>query len=436
MNRLVHFLSDYGMLVVLIVLCAIFSVLTIEKRSAVGADGAASLAVQISGGFEKDDAIFVAAGTSPDDDAFLEKLEAELKAAGFTNVTTGQGGPPTIKSVLREMETKPAVIAVSPSAAGLRIWGDVADVPRLAPKEGFWPVFLNRQNLLSVASQISVIAIMAIGMTLVIITAGIDLSVGSLLAFTSVATAWAIEALGAEGAGVSGMLLGSLFGIFAGALWGLFSGTMVTAFRLPPFIVTLAVMLMASGLAYVWTNGNSIHDLPKSYTWLGRGFTFGIPTSLILMIVLYVAAHFMMSRTALGRYIYAVGGNPEAARLSGVPVKLVLLVVYTLCGLLAGLAGVVTTSRLESGSPTFGDLAELMVIAAVVVGGTSIAGGSGRIFGTLIGAFIISVIQNGLNLMGVTQYWQKFVLGAVILGAVLLDRFKHTWLDPNRLAED
>ncbi len=433
MKFLLNFLSDYGMLLVLIALCAVFSVLTLGKQIPTGAEGAAALSAEIVSDFDKAGLVFVAAGTTPDDAEFASMVAKNLGDSGFGNVVSVHGTPPKVKAALREVDGELMVIAMSSSVSGWNIWGDVSDVPRVFPVEAYWPTFLNRSNLLNVASQISVIAIMAIGMTLVIITAGIDLSVGSLLAFTSVATAWSLEKMGAEGAGMTAMVLGSFFGIMAGGFWGLFSGGMITLFRLPPFIVTLAVMLMASGLAYVWTDGNSIHDLPPDFIWLGRGFVFGIPTSLILMLALYLTAHLVMTRTALGRYIYAVGGNPEAARLSGVPVRRVLIVVYFLCGLLAGVAGVVTTSKLEAGSPTFGDLAELMVIAAVVVGGTSIAGGAGRIFGTLIGAFIISVIQNGLNLMGVTQYWQKVVLGGVILIAVLLDRVKHKLFNPKRL---
>jgi ribose transport system permease protein len=172
-------------------------------------------------------------------------------------------------------------------------------------------------------------------------------------------------------------------------------------------------------------DGQSIYEIPASYVWLGQGTDlFSIPNAVVLMLVTYAIAHGVMSRTVLGRRIYAVGGNSEAARLSGISVSSVLLVVYTLCGALAGLGGVIVTSQLKSASPTYGLSYELYVIAAVVVGGTSLSGGYGRIFGTLIGAFIIAVIQNGMNLTGVESYRQKIVLGLVILGAVLLDQVR------------
>jgi ribose transport system permease protein len=184
-------------------------------------------------------------------------------------------------------------------------------------------------------------------------------------------------------------------------------------------------MLVASGLAYNLADGQSINQVPERFIWLGRGAdVLRIPNAVVLMLSLYALAHLMMTRMVIGRYIYAVGGNPEAARLSGVPVRRVLILVYTVCAALAGLGGVVMASQLKSGAPTYGPMYELYVIAAVVVGGTSLAGGQGKIHGTLIGALIIAVIQNGMNLLGVESYTQKIVLGLVILGSVLLDRLK------------
>jgi ribose transport system permease protein len=216
-----------------------------------------------------------------------------------------------------------------------------------------------------------------------------------------------------------------LAGILVCAMVGLYSGAMVAGFKIPPFIATLAVMQVANGLAYIFAKGQSIYEIPDAFTWLGRGLGwFSIPRAVVLMALIYLAAHILMSRTALGRRLYAVGGNAEAARLSGVNVGAVLLFAYTFCGALAGVGGVLLASQLKSGSPTYGLSYELYVIAAVVVGGTSLSGGEGKIFGTLIGALIIAVIQNGMNLTGVESYTQKVVLGAVILGAVLLDMLK------------
>ena len=270
------------------------------------------------------------------------------------------------------------------------------------------------------------IAIIAIGMTMVIITGGIDLSVGSLVAFSAVLTAWFIQQFGGTGAGVMGMIGASLGAVLLCGAVGAFSGIMITRFKLPPFIATLGVMQVASGIAYIISQGKPIYKIPDSFTALGRGAEpfFSIPYAVILMIVLYAAANVLMSRTVLGRYIYAVGGNDEAARLSGVRVNRVLIFVYITSGIMAGLGGVITASQLKSGAPTYGVSYELYVIAAVVVGGTSLSGGEGRIFGTLIGAFIIAVIQNGMNLTNVESYTQKVILGGVIIAAVLLDRLK------------
>ncbi len=263
-------------------------------------------------------------------------------------------------------------------------------------------------------------------MTLVILTGGIDLSVGSLIALSSVTGAVCIrDVCGGQAAGTAGMVVGAAVGILICGLAGVLSGGVVTLFGIPPFIATLGMMLVASGSAYIIAEGQSINQVPDAFVWLGRGADLaGLPNAVVLMLVLYAAAHIVMSRTTFGRYVYAVGGNAEAARLSGVPVRRVMLAVYVLCGLLAGLGGIVMASQLKSGAPTYGQMYELYVIAAVVVGGTSLSGGEGRVLGTLVGALIIAVIQNGMNLTGVESYTQKVVLGLVILAAVLLDRLR------------
>ena len=188
--------------------------------------------------------------------------------------------------------------------------------------------------------------------------------------------------------------------------------------------MTLGVMLMARGTAQEMTNGESIANLPERFVWLGRDTTWGMPNGVLLMLGLFVAAGLMLRWTVLGRHMLAVGGNIRAARLAGVPVNRVMVTAYTLCGLLAGLGGVVLASQLKSASPTYGEGYELMVIASVVVGGTSLAGGQGGLFGTLVGALLIAVINNGMNLLGISPFAQKIVLGSVILMAVLLDRLR------------
>jgi ribose transport system permease protein len=293
------------------------------------------------------------------------------------------------------------------------------------PESYRWPNFLKKENLLNVMKQISVVAIIAIGMTMVIITAGIDLSVGSLIAFSGVITALTIQSLGGSAPTSGDLWLGAMVGILVCGLAGLFTGGLVTLFRIPAFIATLGIMFIAKGLAFIFSDSAPVPVGNEAFGWLGRGRDFfGLPNSVILMLILFTVAHVVMTRTSIGRYIYAVGGNPEAARLSGVPVKWVLLFVYTLTGLLAGLGGVMEASLHTTGDPKSGDLVELKVIAAVVVGGTSLAGGQGRITGTLIGAFIIAVINNGMNLTGVESHMQKVIYGTVILVAVLIDRLK------------
>jgi ribose/xylose/arabinose/galactoside ABC-type transport system permease subunit len=279
------------------------------------------------------------------------------------------------------------------------------------------PQFLSVPNLVNVALSIAITGILAVGMTAVILTGGIDLSVGSVAALAGVVAA-TIAASGMAGAG----LLGGVAALGIGLAVGLFNGFMVAQFRVPPFVTTLAMLTICRGLAFIVTGGRSIGNLPASFGFLGRGHLLGVPVPVLLMLVVFAAGWFVLRRMKFGRYVYAVGGNREAAFLAGVHIKRTTLLVYILNGLLVGLAGLVLASRLGAGVPNAGLQYELDVIAAVVVGGTSLMGGRGSVIGTFWGAVFIGVLNNGLNLAGIDPYIQKIALGVVILLAVLADQ--------------
>jgi ribose transport system permease protein len=426
-------LSGYGMLGVLLLLCALFSALTLRDQHPTGAAAARELARALAARADTAASVLALARDNAEERAFLADLTTRLRDAGFTRVRSVAAGPPEFRAACEELAAADGpryLLTLQTNLPAVRaIQSGLPEHTRpviLSPAPYRWPTFLLVDNLRNVANQIAVIAIVAVGMTLVIITAGIDLSVGSLIALSAVVCAWLVQAFGGQAAGPGALLAAATGAMLLSGLAGLFSGAMVVRFRLPPFIATLAMMQVASGAAYIISKGRPIYDAPAAFTALGRGVDplLGLPWAVWLMLLLYGLAHGLMSRTALGRYVYAVGGNREAARLAGVRTGAVLLFVYALCGVLAGLGGVVTASQLKSGAPTYGLMYELYVIAAVVVGGTSLAGGEGRVLGTLIGAFIIAVIQNGMNLTNVESYTQKVVLGLVILGAVLLDRLR------------
>ena len=429
--------SDYGTLLVLLLLCIGISVLTHEEQSPTSADAAQRLAKRISDELSSGSNVIVLTRQGGDGESFAAALKENLTRAELTVAQTVVGQPADARKALVEYgETGNELAGIAADNHMANFCNDnllkLAEVhPSLAkakiyqPQSYRWPNFLKRNNLLNIMKQISVVAIIAIGMTMIIITAGIDLSVGSLIAFSGVITALAIRGLGGDDPTLGHLWLGSLAGILVCGLVGLFTGGLVTLFGIPAFIATLGIMFSARGLAFIFADSEPIAVGNEAFGWLGRGRDFlGLPNSVILMLILFAIAHVLMTRTSIGRYIYAVGGNPEAARLSGVPVKWVLVFVYTLTGLLAGLGGVMEASLHVTGDPKAGTLVELQVIAAVVVGGTSLAGGQGKILGTLIGAFIIGVIRNGMNLTGVEAHMQSVVYGAVILIAVLIDRLK------------
>ncbi|QWA10564.1 ABC transporter permease [Sodalis ligni] len=278
------------------------------------------------------------------------------------------------------------------------------------------PYFLNTDNLMTIALQTSVIGILAIGVTYVIITAGIDLSLGS-------------------GGGFSGVLVGLaasfglpislcvLAGVLGGWICGFINGFLVTKGTIPPFIATLGLMMSARGVNLVLTDGRALYFLQyPGFQMLAQGKLFNfLPYPVIYLIVLAAGAAYILNKTVIGRYIYAVGSNEEAAHLSGIKVNRVKVFVYVFCGVLTGIAGVILASRLNSAQPTAGMGYELQAIAAVVIGGTSLMGGVGTIGGTIIGAFIMSVLNNGLNLIGVSQFWQMVAMGIVVVAAVYLD---------------
>lgn len=433
-TALLRSLSDYGMLLVLILLCAFFSWATWNEQHPNGVSGAKRLVRYVETEHAKALRILVVAGRGEEDLEFAAECRRQFTESGKTVLDVVNGQPIDARRAMERFAAAGGIdlIACNHAVAQWPLFENLGGkIPRLAdtkiaaPPTYMWPDFLKRDNLLNLPNQIVVIAVIAIGMTLVIITAGIDLSVGSLIALSAVVATLLIEGPGGGAkAGPTIIALCCIAGIGACALVGLFTGVMVTLFRIPPFIATLAMMLVARGFAYIFSNGQTIHEIPASIQWLGKGSIGEIPVAVLLMVALYVAAHIVMTYTTFGRRVYAVGGNPEAARLSGVPVRRTLLIVYVICGALAGLGGVITASQLGAGSARYGEWFELYVIAAVVVGGASLLGGEGKILGTLIGAFIIAVIRNGMNLTGVEAYTQLVVLGFVILGAVLLDNLK------------
>ena len=275
--------------------------------------------------------------------------------------------------------------------------------------------FLTPNNMFNILRQNASNLFLATGMTMVIILGGIELSVGSVIALSGCVAAGCVVNLGLPEA------VGFLAAILVGAIVGMFNGLVICKTDIPPFIVTLASMNIAKGIALVYTQGAPIRCMTDAFKFPGAGYVGPVPTPVILMLIVFVIAALMINRTQLGRHIYAVGGNAQAAKFSGINVSKVKFIVYTYTGIMAGIAGVVVASRLYSGQPTAGDGAEMDAIAAVVVGGTSMSGGFGRIGGTLIGVLIIGVLNNGLNLMGVDSNWQYIVKGLVILLAVYVD---------------
>jgi ribose transport system permease protein len=276
------------------------------------------------------------------------------------------------------------------------------------------PHFLTVSNLLNVAQQTSINAIVAVGMTFVILSGGIDLSVGSIVALSGVVLGMLLQ----QGVPVPLAITAALA---AGLACGLVNGVLVSAGGLPPFIVTLGMMSVARGAALVMTEGRPVSGFDAGFRALATGSVGFVPAPVALTIAVYVAGHIVLTQTAFGRYVYAIGGNEAATRFSGVSVRLHKAIIYGVCGMTSAVAAVILTARLDSAQPIAGMMYELDAIAATVIGGTSLMGGQGTLAGTLVGALIMGVLRNGLNLLGVSSFLQQIVIGAVIVGAVLVD---------------
>jgi ribose transport system permease protein len=306
---------------------------------------------------------------------------------------------------------------------GMGVWSVlIALYVLLAIRE---PSFRGWVNMRNVLTQISMVAVVGVGMTYVILTGGIDLSVGSAAALAGCVSGTLMVDHHWSGA------LGILVTLLLGIALGLVNGLAVTWVRLPPFIATLATMVIARGLAFIISGGGAIYNLPDAYLWAGSGNVWEacpliekLPFVIVLMAILYFAGHIQLQRTRLGRYIYSVGSNEEASRLSGVPTGPVVLYAYVLCATLAAVSGMLIAGYVGAAEPTAGDGMELDVIAAVVIGGTSLSGGVGNLPGTFAGALLTGLVRNGLNLMQVNSNWQKVAIGAIIFLAVTLDRFQ------------
>lgn len=282
------------------------------------------------------------------------------------------------------------------------------------------PSFMTTNNLLNLLLQVTANGFIAFGMTFVILTSGIDLSVGSILALSSAVSAGLIS----QGFPVP---IAIIVALILGGVFGMLNGVLIAYGKMAPFIVTLATMTIFRGATLVYSDGNPItKGLGDSFLFqfIGQGYIFGIPFPVILMFIVFLALYVLLHKTAFGKSVYALGGNERAAYISGIKLNKVKILIYTISGIMASISGLIVSSRLSSAQPQAGSSYEMDAIAAVVLGGTSLSGGKGRLFGTLIGALIIGVLNNGLNIIGVSAFWQQVVKGIVIILAVLLDSFK------------
>jgi inositol transport system permease protein len=292
------------------------------------------------------------------------------------------------------------------------------------------PAFMSRINLINIVRQMSVVGLIALGVTGVIVSAGIDLSSGSVVGLTAVVAASLAQDPEFSTPFYPGVHVPLIVSVLAacavGALVGLINGSLVAKTRIPPFIATLGTYTAIRGVALLYTGGRPISDLTDAYNFIGQGDVFGLPVPIIILVIMAVVTHILYAHTKFGKYIYAIGGNEQAARVSGIDASKYKMLIYVYAGFLAGLAGLMVSSRIGSGQPGLGVGYELDAIAAAVIGGSSLsAGGIGTVAGTIIGALIIGVLNNILDLMNVSAYWQQIIKGCIIVGAVILDQLKH-----------
>ncbi len=281
------------------------------------------------------------------------------------------------------------------------------------------PKFLTLPNIRIILTQVSINALLAFGVTFVIITGGIDLSLGSVLAVSGVVAATFAHP------DTYPVIVPVCMGLLAGAAFGLFNGVIITKSKVPPFIVTLGTMTIARGLALIFSKGRPVSNLSDSFNFIGGGQIAGIPFPIIILIFAFIICSLILNKTVWGRYMYAIGGNELAAKASGINVGKIKMLVYILCGVLTAVGGILLTSRITTGQPNAGQGFELDAIAAAIIGGTSTAGGKGTMAGTLLGALIIGVISNGLDLLNVSSYYQQLAMGVIIIAAVVLDSSKN-----------
>lgn len=279
--------------------------------------------------------------------------------------------------------------------------------------------FMTWANWMNVIRQSSINGILAIGVTFVILTKGIDLSVGSVMALSGMLAASVLTTPGEQM-----VIVGLVIGVLAGGALGLVNGTLTAYAKVPSFVVTLGMLSVARGLTLIFSEGRPISNLSEPFRWIGSGVFLGIPVPIVIFLIVFLASWVVLQFTSYGRYVYAVGGNEKAARTSGIPTRAVIASTYVISGALAAVAGLVLTSRTTAALPQAGIGYELDAIAAVVIGGTSLAGGRGSVVGTLFGALIIGTINNGMDLMGVSSYYQQVLKGSIIVIAVLADQFR------------